>query len=131
MSEPAISDHQTRILIADDHTDTRVILRHYFEAMGFAVEEAEDGNQALTRLREQRPAALVLDIQMPHLDGIGVLRAIRSDDALRDLPVLALSAHAMSEEVREISAAGADAYLSKPAHPRDVVMAVQTLIASR
>lgn len=131
VTESATPEHAPRILIVDDHTDTRVILRHYFEAMGFAVDEAEDGQQALARLQERRPAVLVLDIQMPHLDGIGVLRVIRADDALRDLPVLALSAHAMSEEVREISAAGADAYLSKPAHPKDVVSAVRTLIASR
>lgn len=116
------------VLIADDHFDTRVILRHYFEAMGFRVSEASNGEEALEQLRAERPDALVLDIQMPKLDGIGVLRALRADSALADLKVLALSAHAMVGEVREITLAGVDRYMAKPADPRDVLEAVCTLI---
>jgi CheY-like chemotaxis protein len=124
--------HQTsstpHVLIADDHFDTRVILRHYFEAMGFRVSEASNGEEALASLGVERPDALVLDIQMPKLDGIGVLRALRADPALADLKVLALSAHAMVGEVREITLAGVDRYMAKPADPRDVLEAVCTLI---
>lgn len=119
------------ILIADDHTDTRVILRHYFEAMGFEVCEATNGAEALECLRQARPDAVVLDIQMPQLDGIAVLREIRSDDLLQDLPVLALSAHALSEEVKEIMTAGADRYIAKPADPKDVIAAIRALINGR
>ena len=116
------------VLIADDHFDTRVILRHYFEAMGFRVSEAAHGEEALEAMRAERPDALVLDIQMPRLDGIGVLRALRADAALADLKVLALSAHAMVGEVREITLAGVDRYMAKPADPRDVLEAVCDLI---
>ena len=116
------------VLIADDHFDTRVILRHYFEAMGFRVTEAANGEEALDAMRADRPDALVLDIQMPRLDGIGVLRALRADAALADLKVLALSAHAMVGEVREITLAGVDRYLAKPADPRDVLEAICDLI---
>lgn len=119
------------ILIADDHIDTRIILRHYFEAMGFDVSEAANGLEALASLRTVRPAAVVLDIQMPQLDGIAVLRQIRADDMLQDLPVLALSAHALAEEVREILGAGADRYLAKPADPKEVVAEVRALIGDR
>lgn len=119
------------ILIADDHTDTRVILRHYFEAMGFEVCEATNGAEALECLRQARPDAVVLDIQMPQMDGIAVLREIRSDDLLQDLPVLALSAHALSEEVKEIMTAGADRYIAKPADPKDVIAAIRALINGR
>ncbi|HUF25594.1 MAG TPA: response regulator [Gemmatimonadaceae bacterium] len=128
MTEPPTSTI-VRVLIVDDHIDTRVILRHYFEAKGFAVCEATNGEEALECLRAERPHAMVLDIQMPKLDGIGVLRAIRGDEQLRDLPVLALSAHALVEEVREITRAGADDYIAKPADPRDVMAAVRTLLA--
>jgi CheY-like chemotaxis protein len=116
------------VLIADDHFDTREILRHYFEAMGFRVSEASNGEEALAAMRAERPDALVLDIQMPKLDGLGVLRALRADQALADLRVLALSAHAMVAEVREITEAGADQYMAKPADPRDVMRAICSLI---
>lgn len=120
-----------RILIADDHPDTRLVLRDYFEAKGFTVCEAHNGEEALACIRQARPDAVVLDIRMPRMDGIQVLRAIRSDDELRDLKILALSAHAFDEEVREISDAGADSYLAKPADPRLVIEAVRTLIEAR
>lgn len=120
-----------RILIADDHPDTRLILRDYFEAKGFAVCEAHNGEEALACIRALRPDAVVLDIQMPRMDGIQVLREVRSDDELRDLKILALSAHAFAEDVREISRAGADSYLAKPADPRTVIEAVRTLIEAR
>lgn len=125
-------DPVARVLIADDHIDTRIILRHYFEAMGFIVSEAADGREALECVRgDDRPDAVVLDIQMPHLDGIGVLREIRRDAGLSSLPVLALSAHAMVEEVREIIEAGADRYLAKPADPKEVIAAIRALLAAR
>lgn len=117
-----------RILIADDHPDTRLILRDYFEAKGFTVCEARNGEEAMECIRAVRPDAVVLDIQMPRMDGMQVLRAVRSDDDLRDLKILALSAHAFAEDVREISKAGANSYLAKPADPRTVIEAVRTLI---
>lgn len=116
------------VLVADDHMDTRVILRHYLEAMGHRVVEASDGAEALDVLRSVRPDALVLDIQMPVMDGIQVMRVIRADPDLARLPVLALSAHALSDEVREITAAGADRYLAKPAHPREVHEVLKELV---
>ncbi len=115
---PDNTEPKQTILVADDHEDTRVILRHYFEAMGFRVSEASNGEEALASMGAERPDALVLDIQMPKLDGIGVLRALRADPALADLKVLALSAHAMVGEVREITLAGVDRYMAKPADPR-------------
>ena len=123
-----ISDRKQTILVADDHEDTRVILRHYFEAMGYDVLEAQDGEQALASMKVSHPHAVVLDIQMPRMDGIQVLRAVRGDGTLRDIRILALSAHALSDEVRQIREAGADAYLAKPADPKAVLEAVRSLM---
>ena len=117
-----------QILVVDDHEDTRVILRHYLEAMGYDVCEAHDGEEALATLHTTRPDAVVLDIQMPKVDGIEVLRAVRADGALKSLPILALSAHALADEVRQIRDAGADSYISKPADPKSVVKAIRELI---
>jgi two-component system cell cycle response regulator DivK len=122
------NEHKQTILVADDHEDTRVILRHYFEAMGYNVLEAHDGEQTLASMKTSHPDAVILDIQMPRMDGIQVLRAVRGDGDLRDIKVLALSAHALSDEVRQIREAGADAYLAKPADPKVVLEAVRSLM---
>jgi CheY-like chemotaxis protein len=122
------NQHKQTILVADDHEDTRVILRHYFEAMGYNVLEAHDGEQTLASMKSEHPDAVILDIQMPRMDGIQVLRAVRRDGALRGIKVLALSAHALSDEVRQIREAGADAYLAKPADPKVVLEAVRSLM---
>jgi two-component system, cell cycle response regulator DivK len=122
------NERKKTILVADDHEDTRVILRHYFEAMGYSVLEARDGEETLTSMKTSHPDAVVLDIQMPRLDGIQVLRAVRGNGALRDIRILALSAHALSDEVRQIRDAGADAYLAKPADPKAVLDAVRSLM---
>jgi two-component system cell cycle response regulator DivK len=125
---PTPNDQKQTILVADDHEDTRVILRHYFEAMGYNVLEAHDGEETLASMMGSHPDAVVLDIQMPRLDGIQVLRAVRKDGTLRDIKILALSAHALSDEVRQIREAGADAYLAKPADPKAVLDAVRALM---
>ena len=74
---PDGNNQKQTILVADDHEDTRVILRHYFEAMGYNVLEAHDGEQTLASMKGEHPDAVVLDIQMPRMDGIEVLRAVR------------------------------------------------------
>lgn len=125
---PDTDKQKQTILVADDHEDTRVILRHYFEAMGYNVLEAHDGEQTLASMKGTRPDAVVLDIQMPRMDGIQVLRAVRGNGALRGIKILALSAHALSDEVRQIREAGADAYLAKPADPKAVLEAVRALM---
>lgn len=120
------------VLIADDHVDTRVVLRHYLEAYGFDVAEAGDGACALESVRSDRPDALILDVQMPFMDGIEVLKAIRADKSLFDLPVLMLSGgDAQCSDMKDATEAGANNCLSKPAHPRAVFEAVRTLMRVR
>jgi CheY-like chemotaxis protein len=118
-------------LIADDHVDTRVVLKHYLEAYGFDVCEAADGADALEMMRHERPDAVILDIQMPRMDGISVLRAMRADTDHHDMPVLMLSGDTQCADIREATAAGANDCLTKPAHPRAVFEAVRTLMTVR
>lgn len=120
------------VLIADDHVDTRVVLKHYLEAYGFDVCEAADGADALESVRSARPDALILDVQMPRMDGIAVLKAIRADEFLHDLPVLMLSGgDAQCADMLDATEAGANDCMSKPAHPRAVFEAVRTLMQVR
>ena len=128
---PVPQHTNSQILIADDHVDTRVVLKHYLEAYGFDVSEAADGADALEMMRHARPDAVILDVQMPRMDGFSVLRAMRADNDLHDMPVLMLSGDTQCADFREAAAAGANDCLTKPAHPRAVFEAVRTLMKVR
>ena len=121
----------THVLIADDHVDTRVVLKHYLEAYGFDVCEAADGADALQMMRHERPDAVILDVQMPRMDGFEVLRAMRADNDLHDMPVLMLSGDTLCADMKAATDAGANECLTKPAHPRAVFEAVRTLMRVR
>lgn len=111
------SPRKYRILIADDRASSRELLRIVLERAGYEVLEAEDGNQAVERAVGGNPDLILLDLQMPGLDGYGVLAKLRSDSRFADLPVLALTASAMRGDRERILAAGFTDYLSKPAGP--------------
>ena len=105
------------ILIADDREEIRALVRETFEANGHAVIEAADGLQALTLIEECRPAVVLLDIEMPVMDGLTVLSRLRSDSRLSAVPVVAFTAHLSSSDDADrerILQADFDCFLSKP-----------------
>lgn len=114
MSEPA---RKSLILIADDRASSRELLRIVLERAGYAVIEAEDGEAAVEQALTASPDLILLDLQMPRLDGYGVLATLRSDPRFSRTPVLALTASAMTGDREKILAAGFTDYLSKPAGP--------------
>jgi len=116
------------ILIADDRPSSRELLRTVLQRAGYAVIEAGDGEEALEQAQNGRPDLILLDLQMPKLDGYGVLARLRSDERFRTLPVLALTASAMSGDREKILAAGFTDYLSKPAGPDKLREAVARLL---
>jgi two-component system cell cycle response regulator DivK len=103
-----------KVLIAEDNPVNRELLRELLEGRGYEVEEACDGVQALEMVASARPTLLLLDLGMPRLDGFGVIRKIREDPELVDLPVMAVTAYAMRGDREKVLDAGFDAYLSKP-----------------
>ncbi len=111
---------KSRILIADDRPSSRELLRLVLERSGYDVIEAADGQQALERARTENPDLILLDLQMPGLDGYGVLAALRGETRFQNLPVLALTASAMRGDREKIMAAGFTDYLAKPAGPEIV-----------
>ena len=117
-----------RILIADDRPSSRELLRLVLERSGYEVIEAEDGVQAVDRARTGNPDLILLDLQMPVLDGYGVLAALRSETRFRNLPVLALTASAMRGDRERIMEAGFTDYLAKPAGPEIVRETVARLL---
>jgi CheY-like chemotaxis protein len=106
-----------RILIAEDNPVNRELLHELLEARGYEVEEAENGQQALQMIAQSRPDALLLDLNMPVLDGLSTVRNIREDAAISSLPVLAVTAYAMRGDREKTLEAGFDGYLSKPINP--------------
>ena len=122
------SPEKPLILIADDRPSSRELLRLVLERAGYQVAEAEDGDQAVDRARSRHPDLILLDLQMPGLDGYGVLAALRSDPRFRHLPVVALTASAMRGDRERIMEAGFTDYLAKPAGPEALRDAVARLL---
>ncbi len=117
-----------RLLIADDREGGREFVRAVLERPGYAVYEANDGLEAVSAARELRPDLIVLDLNMPGMDGFGVLRELRRDADFADTPVLALTASAMQGDRERAIAAGFTAYISKPIGPRELRAAVERLL---
>jgi CheY-like chemotaxis protein len=103
-----------RVLIAEDNAVNRELLRELLEVRGYEVTEACDGEEALVMVEQARPDILLLDLGMPKLDGFGVVRKVRENPRLVDLPVLAVTAYAMRGDREEVLKAGFNGYLSKP-----------------
>jgi CheY-like chemotaxis protein len=103
-----------RILVADDKASSRELVRTILENLGYDVREAEDGIKALEAVRNGFPDLVLLDLQMPGLTGHEVLARLRADDRFASLPVVALTASAMSGDREKALAAGFTSYLAKP-----------------
>lgn len=114
-----------RVLVVDDEPHIRAVLRGYLEADGFAVSEAADGEAALRRLREDAPDLVLLDVMMPGIDGLEVLRQLR---AFSDVYVILVTARA--EEVDKLVGlgVGADDYVTKPFSSREVAARVKAVL---
>lgn len=118
----------SRILLADDNMDMRDYICRLLGPL-HECEAVADGEQALEALRRRRPDLVVTDIMMPNLDGFGLIKAIREDPELRDVPIIALSARAGEEASVEGLAAGADDYLVKPFSARELMARVDGVLA--
>ena len=116
------------ILVVDDDPVIQKLLSVNFEMEGYRVVTASDGEEALDRVLSEAPAVVVLDVMMPKVDGIEVLRRIRANPGTGSTPVLLLSAKAQANDIEDGMAAGADAYLTKPFEPLDLLDRVALLL---
>ena len=118
-----------RIAVVEDNPDNRLLVQAILEEM-YELTEYASGAEALVGLRRARPDLVLLDVSMPEMDGLDVIGAIRADDGLRGLPVIALTAHAMSGDRDRFLAAGFDGYVSKPIVSETVLIdAIEALLA--
>jgi CheY-like chemotaxis protein len=119
---------EPRILLVEDHPTMREAMRLVLDGHGYTIDQAGDGATALDRIRTDRPDLVFLDLHIPGLDGADVLRAIRDDDATRDLHVIVVTATG-EEGKAEALALGADGYVTKPFSPVELLETVRLALA--
>ncbi|MER8974458.1 MULTISPECIES: response regulator [unclassified Mesorhizobium] len=120
-----------RILAVDDTPENLEILRMRLEANGYEVATAADGEEGLAKARELTPDLILLDIMMPKLDGISVVRVLKHDQSLRSIPVILVTAKADTRDVVEGLDAGGDDYLTKPFEHRALLARVRSMLRQK
>jgi chemosensory pili system protein ChpA (sensor histidine kinase/response regulator) len=116
------------ILVVDDFDDTRLLLRTWLERKGFRVIEAEDGIQAVVVAQEENPDLIIMDLEMPRLDGLAATRRIRKVTELQTVPVVAVSAYGADQFREQALAAGCNEYVSTPFEPETLEEIISSLV---
>jgi two-component system, cell cycle response regulator DivK len=114
-----------RILVIENREDNRQILRDLLTNADFEIIEAEDGETGLTAAATHRPDLILMDIQLPGIDGYEVTRRLKADTLLRAIPIIAVTSYALAGEVDKARAAGCDAYIPKPYSRRQLLAKVR------
>jgi two-component system, cell cycle response regulator DivK len=117
-----------RILVAEDRPASLELIRTVLESIGYEVIEALDGQEALTKALGNPVDLLLLDLQMPKLDGFGVVTQLRKDPGFRSIPIVALTASAMQGDRERALAAGFSSYITKPVDIRFLRSEIERLI---
>jgi two-component system cell cycle response regulator DivK len=117
------------ILVVEDQEDSRQILRDLLGNAGYELTEAENGEEAIAAVAQRRPDLILMDIQMPVLDGYEATRRIKADPALKDVPIIVVTSYASSggDEARA-RAAGCDDFVPKPFSPRQLLTRIRKLL---
>ncbi len=118
-------DMSKRILVVEDQEDNRRILRDLLTSVGFQLFEAEDGAQGIAAAEAHSPDLILMDIQMPILDGYEATRRIKANPALRAIPIIVVTSYALSGDEDKARAAGCDDYITKPYSPRQLLAKIK------
>ncbi|WP_230531547.1 response regulator [Microvirga roseola] len=116
------------ILIVEDTEDNRQIMRDVLTNAGFAIVEAHDGLMAVGLAAEVKPDLIVMDIQLPILNGYEAIRLIRADPGLHHVPIVAVTSYALSGDEEKAREAGCNAYIAKPFSPRQLLAIVREFL---
>ena len=124
----AATPGREKILVVEDNQLNRELIVDLLEAAGYAVLQADDGLGFLERVKRERPALVLLDIQLPGVDGFTLVRQLKADAETRGIPVIVTTAYARAESRAQALAAGCDGYLPKPLDTQELVQAVARLL---
>ena len=119
------------VLVVEDNDKNRKLVRDVLTHKGYEVLEAENGEDGVRLAKERRPRLILMDIQLPGIDGIMALGQLRADPATRAIPVLAVTASAMTHDRTKIMAAGFDGYQTKPIRLKEFLAAVRETLDRR
>ncbi len=121
----------TRILMVEDTEDNRQILRDLIGSVdGYELIEAHDGAAGLAMASAHKPDLILMDIQLPVLDGYEATRRIKADPALKHIPIIAVTSYALSGDEAKTKAAGCDGYIAKPFSPRQLLAKIDEHLPS-
>jgi DNA-binding response OmpR family regulator len=119
------------VLIADDDAVSAHLLRHCLTSAGFRVCCASDGREALLLMEQESPELVILDVMMPVMDGLEVIRRAKGDERLRDIPVIMVTSREQDSDILEAIKLGAADYLVKPFMPTEFLARVARIVAAR
>ena len=117
-----------RILVIEDTDDNRRILRDLLSNAGFELIEATDGEQGVAAAAAERPDLILMDIQLPVIDGYEASRRIKANPELRHIPIIAITSYALAGDEQKTAAAGCEGYVAKPFSPRQVLALVRQFL---
>jgi two-component system cell cycle response regulator DivK len=117
-----------RILVIEDTEDNRRIMRDLLTSAGYGLLEATTGPEGVRMAATHRPDLILMDIQLPELDGYEATRRIKADPASAGIPIIAVTSYALSGDEAKTRAAGCDGYVAKPFSPRELLAKVRALI---
>ena len=117
-----------KILVVEDTEDNRQILRDLLGMAGYDMVEAHDGAEGVAKAAEHKPDLILMDIQMPVMDGYEATRRIKANPELKAIPIIAVTSYALSGDEQKTRDAGCDAYIAKPYSPRQMLAKVKEIL---
>jgi CheY-like chemotaxis protein len=120
-----MADTKKTVLLVEDNEDNLVIYSTILRHAGFEVIEARDGQAGIETAKERHPGLILMDVSIPIIDGWEATRRLKADPATADIPIIALTAHALASDQLKAAEAGCDGYIAKPAEPRVVAATVK------
>lgn len=119
------------ILVVEDQEDNRRILRDMLTSRGFSIIEATDGLAGVEAASTNRPDLILMDIQLPGIDGYEATRRIKANEELKDIPIIAVTSYALSGDDQKAFSAGCDDYVAKPFSPRQLLAKIEQYLAAK
>ena len=117
-----------KVLVIEDTADNRRIMRLLLERAGYTFVEAVNGAEGLEKARSEKPDLILMDIQLPVIDGYEATRRLKADPELKSIPVIAVTSYALAGDEAKTKAAGCDGYVAKPFSPKELLRVVQQFI---
>ena len=121
-------DNIKTVLLVEDNEDNLIVYRTILDHVGYRVIEARDGEEGVARALADHPDLILMDVSLPKMDGWEATRRIKGDAQTRQIPIIAVTAHALDDDREKATQVGCDGYLAKPVAPRRVVEEVERFI---